>query len=135
LLSLLTHPAVRAGARGQLQQAQLNLLWQEWQTVAQARTLYVQQSIAQERRDFLRSAQQVYAQAAQRSQQAQAAGNATLEQTSADLAVLQDVSSRLGDAERTLLSAQQGLRSLLRSEEHTSELQSRSDLVCRLLLE
>jgi len=113
LLSLLTHPAVRAGARGQLQQAQLNLLWQEWQTVAQARTLYVQQSIAQERRDFLRSAQQVYAQAAQRSQQAQAAGNATLEQTSADLAVLQDVSSRLGDAERTLLTAQQGLRSLL----------------------
>src|SRR5206468_9378691 len=28
-----------------------------------------------------------------------------------------------------------GLRDLARSEEHTSELQSRSDLVCRLLLE
>src|SRR2546428_9605055 len=28
-----------------------------------------------------------------------------------------------------------GLFALLRSEEHTSELQSRSDLVCRLLLE
>lgn len=113
LLSLLTHPAVRASARAQVQQAQLNLLWQEWQTVAQARTLYVQQSIARERRDFLRSAQRIYAQAAQRSQRAQAAGNVTLEQTSADLAVLQDVSSRLGDAERSLLSAQQGLRSLL----------------------
>src|SRR5206468_12774578 len=28
-----------------------------------------------------------------------------------------------------------GMKNLLRSEEHTSELQSRSDLVCRLLLE
>jgi outer membrane protein TolC len=113
LLSLLTHPAVAAGAHADLQQAQLNLLWQEWQTVAQARTLFVQQSIAQERRDFLQSAQQIYAQAAQRSQAAMAAGNLTLEQSSADLAVLQDVSSRLGDAQRSLLSAQQGLRSLL----------------------
>ena len=113
LLSLLTHPAVTAGARADIQQAQLNLLWQEWQTVAQARTLFVQQSIAQERRDFLQSAQQVYQLAAQRSQRAQAAGDVTLDQSSADLAVLQDVSSRLGDAQRSLLSAQQGLRSLL----------------------
>src|SRR2546428_9410480 len=36
---------------------------------------------------------------------------------------------RLADYVRT------GGRLLLRSEEHTSELQSRSDLVCRLLLE
>ncbi|MGH8143132.1 MAG: hypothetical protein ACREU2_11530 [Steroidobacteraceae bacterium] len=49
-------------------------------------------------------------QQAQRSQRAQAAGNVTLEQTSADLAVLQDVASRLGDAERSLLTAEQGLR-------------------------
>src|SRR2546428_7196132 len=32
-------------------------------------------------------------------------------------------------------AAHQGLQGLSRSEEHTSELQSRSDLVCRLLLE
>src|SRR5206468_11922928 len=31
--------------------------------------------------------------------------------------------------------ARKGLEKALRSEEHTSELQSRSDLVCRLLLE
>src|SRR2546428_12973884 len=30
---------------------------------------------------------------------------------------------------------EEGCRAILRSEEHTSELQSRSDLVCRLLLE
>src|SRR5260221_3613863 len=39
---------------------------------------------------------------------------------------------RHGDAERTSLCQ---LRPYRRSEEHTSELQSHSDLVCRLLLE
>ncbi len=113
LLSLLTHSSVRASARGDLRNAQLQLLWQEWQTVAEARTVYVEQSIAGERREFLAHAQQIYALAAQHSQSAQAAGNATLEQTSADLAVLQDVGSRLGDAERSLLTAQQELHALL----------------------
>src|SRR2546421_12754591 len=36
---------------------------------------------------------------------------------------------------KTLCYNLPALQSLLRSEEHTSELQSRSDLVCRLLLE
>ncbi len=113
LLALLTHPALKASTRGDLQQARLNLLWQEWQTVAQSRTLYVQQSLAAERQTFLTRAQQIYAAAAQRSQQALAANNVTLEQTSADLAVLQDINNRLGDAQRSLMSAQQGLRTLL----------------------
>jgi outer membrane protein TolC len=113
LLSLLTHSSVRASARGDLRNAQLQLLWQEWQTVAEARTLYVEQSLAGERRDFLAHAQQIYALAAQHSQSAQAAGNATLEQTSADLAVLQDVGNRLGEAERSLLTAQQEMHALL----------------------
>src|SRR5206468_9939010 len=37
--------------------------------------------------------------------------------------------------EQILGAAYDGQRNVLRSEEHTSELQSRSDLVCRLLLE
>src|SRR5436190_8218045 len=41
--------------------------------------------------------------------------------------------SRLGDWKKKLKIA--GLLMALRSEEHTSELQSHSDLVCRLLLE
>ena len=81
--------------------------------MAEARTLYVEQSIAAERRAFLARAQQIYALAAQHSQRAQAAGNATLGETSADLALLQDVSSRLGDAERSVLTAEQQLRAVL----------------------
>src|SRR5206468_8390657 len=42
---------------------------------------------------------------------------------------------RRGPAAVQGLADTEPLRALLRSEEHTSELQSRSDLVCRLLLE
>src|SRR5699024_11503893 len=40
-----------------------------------------------------------------------------------------------GDAEALLQTADRHRRRISRSEEHTSELQSRFDLVCRLLLE
>lgn len=113
LLALLTHSSVRASARGDYRQAELQLLWQEWQTVAQARTLYVQQAIAAARRTYLASAEQIYARAAQDSQRALAEGNVTLEQVSTDRAVLIDLQAQLGTAERSLLTAQQELRALL----------------------
>src|SRR2546428_2980923 len=46
-----------------------------------------------------------------------------------------DRSIQAADAALSQIAAQYFGNSLLRSEEHTSELQSRSDLVCRLLLE
>lgn len=113
LQTLLTHASTHAAATAAYQQAQLDLLWQEWQTVAQARSLYVQQAIAAGRVAFLAPAEQTYAAAAARSQRALAAGNVTLEQSSADLAVLQDVRTALGSADRSRLQAEQGLRELL----------------------
>jgi outer membrane protein TolC len=113
LRALLTHATARQAAHADYRQAQLALLWQEWQTVARARTLYVQQSIAAGRCALLSRAERTYALQAQRSARAQAAGNATLEQTSADQALLVDVRARLGTAERDLLAARHGLRALL----------------------
>src|SRR6201987_6290119 len=49
------------------------------------------------------------------------------------LPILAPISARTGTARSTRSSS--GSRTRPRSEEHTSELQSRSDLVCRLLLE
>src|SRR5688572_32090134 len=40
-----------------------------------------------------------------------------------------------GEAERIALAKRSKINNRLRSEEHTSELQSQSNLVCRLLLE
>src|SRR6185437_15458750 len=73
LQTLLTHASNRAAASAAYRQARLNLLWQEWQTVAQARSLYVQQAIGAARLAFLAPAEQIYAAAAARSQQALAA--------------------------------------------------------------
>ncbi len=111
--ALLTHSSNKAAAQASYEQARLDLLWQEWQTVAEARTLYVEQSIAAAREAFLAPAVQVYAEELERSQRALAAGNVTREQTSADLAVLVDARTQLGAADRSLLEAEQGLRTLL----------------------
>src|SRR2546430_9926866 len=47
-----------------------------------------------------------------------------------------DITSGIGDDERALeLSGVHRVDAKVRSEEHTSELQSQSNLVCRLLLE
>ncbi|MGH8150058.1 MAG: TolC family protein [Steroidobacteraceae bacterium] len=113
LRALLTHRSRKSAASASLRQARLDLLWQEWQTVAEARTLYVEQAIAVERRTFLTSAEKIYSQAYARSQRALAAGNVTLEQTSADLALLLAVRAQLGAADRSLITTQQGLRALL----------------------
>ena len=113
LQTLLTHRSTHAAATASLEQARLNLLWQEWQTVAAARTLYAQQAIAEQRRSYLEAATEIYAQAAQNAQRALAAGNVTIQQVSTDRAVLIDLQAQLGTAERSLLTAQQGLRTLL----------------------
>lgn len=113
LQALLTHSSLEAAAGAAYEQARLDLLWQEWQTVAEARTLYVEQSIAAERLAFLAPAEQIYAQELERSRLALAAGNATLEQTSAALAVLIDVRTRRGAADRSLSQARHALRALL----------------------
>ena len=113
LQTLLTHSNMHASATAAYQQEQLNLLWQEWQTVSQARTLYVQQAIASERQQFLAPAAQIYEETATASQRALAAGNVTLERSSADQAVMVDIRSQLGVAERSALQAQQELRTLL----------------------
>src|SRR3712207_7189726 len=57
-----------------------------------------------------------------------------LDDRAAGLAQLPPEHASEGDRERGLV-VQQGLERLARSEEHTSELQSRQYLVCRLLLE
>ncbi len=113
LQALLTHSSLKTAAGAAYDQARLDLLWQEWQTVAEARTLYIEQSIAAERVAFLAPAEQIYARELERSRRALATGNATLEQTSADLAVLIDVRTQRGAADRSLSQAQHALRALL----------------------
>ena len=113
LRALLTHSSLRASADAAYRQAQADLLWQEWQTVAEARTLYVAQSIAAQRRAFLTPAVTLYARAAARSERALAEGNITLEQAGADQSLLATIRTQQGIARRNALQADQALRALL----------------------
>jgi len=113
LRALLTHATKREAADASYRQAQEDLLWQEWQTVAEARTLYVAQSIAAERRAFLGPAAEQYALAATRSARALEQANVTLEQVGADQGALATIRTLQGAAERAALQAERGLHALL----------------------
>jgi outer membrane protein TolC len=113
LQALLTHSAKKAAANAARDQARLDLLWQEWQTIAQARTLYVQQIIAADKQQFLAEAEESYTAQAGRSQRALEAGDTTLDLAGADLALLSDISIQLGTARRSALQTDQSLHALL----------------------
>jgi outer membrane protein TolC len=113
LQALLTHASAHAAADASFRQAQLDLLWQEWQTVAQARTLYVRIWIATQRYDFLVHAGEIYATEAGHSQHALESGDVALDQAGGDAAVLTDIRSQLGLAARSRIQAEQDLHALL----------------------
>lgn len=113
LQSLLVHPSKRAAAHAGRDQKRLDLLWQEWQTVAQARTLYVQSVVAAERSRFLSATVEHFTLHAARTEQALQQGDVIPDQAGGDLAVLFDVRTRLGTAERSALLADRSLHALL----------------------
>jgi len=113
LQALLTHSAKKAAANAARDQSRLDLLWQEWQTIAQARILFVQQLVAVEKQQFLAAADEVYTSQSERSQRALQAGDTTLDQAGGDLALLSDIGIQLGTARRSALQTDQSLHTLL----------------------
>src|SRR5258708_30060325 len=77
--ALIIQPAKQAAANAARDEARLTLLWQEWQTVAQARTLYVQRTNASEKRELFANLEGRYATQADRSGRALQAGDATFD--------------------------------------------------------
>jgi outer membrane protein TolC len=111
--ALLTRASKRTAADAEYRKAREEMLWKEWQMVAEARTLYVAQSIAAARRVFLTPAADEYALAAARSQRALARHDVTLEQSGADAAALALVRAQQGVADRDALTAAHALNALL----------------------
>ncbi len=113
LRALLTHASKRAAADAAYRQAREEMLWKEWQTVAEARTLYVARAIAAERGAFLAPAADQYALAAARSQRALARHDVALDQSGADEAALALIRAQQGAAVRDALTAEHALHALL----------------------
>lgn len=95
------------------QQINLDMLWQEWQVVSQARLLFTRMTAQQHLLSQLQNARGLLAKSYQRSQQALAEGNATSDFASADLAALQNVERQIYDLARSRLQNHASLCNLL----------------------
>jgi outer membrane protein, heavy metal efflux system len=110
---LIVQPARVAAANAARDEARLSLLWQEWQTVAQARTLYIQRINASEKREIYVTLEERYLTQSDRSARALQNGDVTFDQAGIDLAALLDVRSQIATVERSATQADYSLRTLL----------------------
>jgi outer membrane protein TolC len=113
LQALLTYPSKASAARAAADQAKLNLLWNESQTIEQAGTLYAQKVLLDEKAERLHQTASLLLAQAERSQKALAAGNTTLDVAGADLSTGLDVASQADAASRDASTAGIGLKMLL----------------------
>ena len=111
--ALLLRSSRKGAAQAQAQRVNLDLLWQEWQVVSQARLLFTRLTAQQALMAQLQTARGLLADRCQRSQQALAAGNVTVDLASADLVALQNIERRINELERSRLANRASLNGLL----------------------
>lgn len=113
ITALLTRSSRKAAARSQASQVNLDLLWAEWQTVAQARLLFDQVLSMRAQRARLEQEQTALATVTGHIRSALDAGNLTYDSASAGLNAEADVHQRLADTTIALHQAQADLHLLL----------------------
>ncbi|GBL46699.1 hypothetical protein SFMTTN_2524 [Sulfuriferula multivorans] len=111
--ALLLRSSRKGAAQAETQRVNLDLLWQEWQVVSQARLLFTQLTAQEALMAQLQTALKLLDDRYQKSQQALAAGNVTVDLASADLIALQNVERQINDLERGCLKNQASLNGLL----------------------
>ncbi|MHB1231067.1 MAG: TolC family protein [Burkholderiales bacterium] len=111
--ALLLRSSRKGAAQAEMQRVNLDLLWQEWQVVSQARLLFTRLTAQQTLMTQLQTAHSLLAERYRRSQQALAAGNVTLDMASADLSALQNIERQINDLERSRLQNRASLNGLL----------------------
>lgn len=113
LQALVTQPSRRSAARASAAQAELDLLWSEWQVIERAMTLYAQKVFGDAKADRLHRTAALLLEQADRSRQALTERNATLDVAGADLSTALDIAGQADGAERDALAADADLRMLL----------------------
>ncbi len=111
--ALLTRSSRAAAADDATRQVDLDLLWQEWQVVSQARLLFVRLRSQQRLLATLADTRALLHARSLREQQALAAGDLTLDVTAADFVAEQATARQINDLERTHLQDEAALASLL----------------------
>ena len=113
LNALVTHGAARQAARQAARRTDLDLLWQEWQAVAQARSLFIRVTTDQRLLALLRRQQELFRVRYDRTQRAFERGDLTVDQAAAYLTALQGVDRQINDLERRLNDDRHALNALL----------------------
>jgi outer membrane protein, heavy metal efflux system len=113
LQSLLLHGRGHEAAEASSRQIDLNLLWQEWQVVSQARVLFSRAVSQDELLGWLRQNQQMLHDQYVRTRAAADAGNITADVANASLVAWQDISRQVNDLQRQQLQTRHEMNTLL----------------------
>lgn len=113
LRALFTRNTAKAAAEDMAQRARMDILWQEWQVIQRARSLYAQKYYATEKLKLLNKIAGLYASQEDRSKKALASGDTTLDQVGNDMTALMDAQSQMRQEQRSLLQTNHDLDSLL----------------------
>lgn len=111
--SLVTRAARSRAARFESQKTDLNLLWQEWQVVAQARLLFSRSIAQQQLLRWLTENRDLLAERYAKVKAALGEGNYTRDSLYTTLLAWQDASRQLNDLERLQLQTRNDLNALL----------------------
>ncbi len=113
IITLITRQARISAAQGTHTKVQLQLLWQEWQVIQQARSLAVRSQLEQQRLTLLRTIRKLYQQRYQYSRQGLIDGNVTIDVNGTDLTALVDSFSQISRLEQLHNQTQHDLHHLL----------------------
>jgi len=100
IMPLITRQARLDAARREQDKVRLDLLWQEWQVIQQARSLAVRMLLEQQRLALLNTMRTRYLTRYQRSAQALTEGDITLDVNGTDLTALVDTLSQISQLEQ-----------------------------------
>jgi len=113
IVPLLTRSVRRRAALANERSVRLNLLWQEWQIVSQARTFFARAVELERQRAVIDEYRKLFGDRYQRSNTAMQQGNEILPTVVSDLAALQAVETQLHDIEQVILKNRHDLNALL----------------------
>jgi outer membrane protein TolC len=110
---LVTHGAARQAATETARQTDLELLWKEWQVVAQARSLFARLTTGQRLLALLQRQQELFRTRYERSHRAFERGDLTVDKAAAYLTALQGADKQINDLERRINDDRHALNALL----------------------
>ncbi len=111
--SLVARSAAESAARSEQQKVDLNVLWQEWQTIGQARLLFVKIVYQQRTLDALERSRDLLALLHARAGAALDRGEVAVGSVTPMLTALQDAARRVAEQSRQLAQSREDLNALL----------------------